>query len=102
MDAEKQRELKRILATLRAHLPELRQRYGVRSLGVFGSFVRGEAGPGSDLDLLVEFDTVPGFFKFIELEDELGRLLGLRVDLVMRSALKPRIGERILAELVPV
>lgn len=48
-----------VLRTLRVHLPELRERYGVRTLGVFGSYVRGEQRPRSDLDLLVEFDERP-------------------------------------------
>ena len=71
-------------------------------MSVFGSRVRGTADPDSDLDLLVEFDRVPGFFQFIELEDQLGLLLGLKVDLVMKAALRPRIGERVLAEAVAV
>ena len=48
-----------VLRTLRVHLPELREHYGVRTLGVFGSYVRGEQRPRSDLDLLVEFDAAP-------------------------------------------
>lgn len=91
-----------ILQTLRAALPDLRERYAVRSLGVFGSFVRGEADPQSDVDVLVEFEHAPTFFQFVELEDELGQLLAANVDLVMKSALRPRIGERILSEIVPV
>jgi len=92
------------MGTLRAQLPELRQRYGVRTLGVFGSYVRGEQGRCSDLDLLVEFeqDAKPGLFGFLELQEELGDLLGVKVDLVMKSALKPGIGQRILVEVVPV
>jgi len=94
--------LPEILKTLRMVLPELQERYDVRSLGVFGSFVRGKRGPRSDVDILVEFERAPTFFQFVELEDELSRLLNVKVDLVMRSALKPRIGERILSEVVPV
>ncbi len=90
------------LEALRAHLPEISQRYGVKSLGVFGSVVRGEQGERSDLDILVEFASAPTFFRFIKMENYLSDLLGVRVDLVMRSALKPRIGERVLSEVVPV
>lgn len=90
------------LATLRAHLPELRETYGVRSLGLFGSSVRGEARKGSDLDLLVEFDQAPSLFEFVRLERHLTALLGAKVDLVMKTALKPAIGARILDEVVPV
>lgn len=88
-------ELRRIL---RQHLPLLRARYGVESLGLFGSYVRGEAGPESDLDLLVRFHQTPGLIRFVELENYLSDLLGLRVDLVMAEALKPDVGQRVLAE----
>jgi len=90
------------LHTLRAHLPEICQRYGVKSLGVFGSVVRGEQKARSDLDILVEFTSAPTFFRFVEMEDFLSQLLGARVDLVMKSALKLRIGERVLSEVVSV
>jgi len=90
------------IAILRNHLPEIRKRYGVRSLGIFGSFVRGEQQTRSDLDVLVEFDRAPTLFGFIDLGDYLTDLLGVKVDLVMKSALKPTIGSFILAEVVPV
>jgi predicted nucleotidyltransferase len=95
-------ELDQLLHQLRRHLPELVTRYHVRSLGVFGSYVRGEQQRDSDVDVLVTFDQIPGLLKFIELENYLSDLLGLRVDLVMHDALKPAIGEQILAEVVPV
>ncbi len=91
-----------LINTLRAHLPALRERYSVRSFAIFGSYARGEARKGSDLDLLVEFDRAPSLFRFIELELSLSDLLGIKVDLVMKDALKPAIGRRILSELVPV
>ena len=87
---------------LQAHLPQLRRAYGVRALWVFGSYVRGEEKRASDLDVLVEFEVIPSFFRFIELEDHLSQLLGVKVDLVMKRALKPGIGQYILAEAVPV
>ncbi len=97
------RDKESIVATLRSVLPELRQRYGVRRLALFGSFARGEPTSDSDLDLLVEFDDRPlTLLQFITLEEELSDLLGVNVDLVERSALKPHIGERVLQELVPV
>lgn len=92
-----------IFSKLRAQLPALRERYGVRYLGVFGSYVRGRARPRSDLDLLVDFDDRPlGLLKFVELEQHLSDLLKVKVDLVERNALKPVIGQRILEEVVPV
>jgi hypothetical protein len=92
-------ELRRIL---RQHLPLLRERYGVASLGLFGSYVRHEAGPESDLDVLVCFRHTPGLIRFVELENYLADLLGVRVDLVMADALKPTVGRRVLAEVVAV
>jgi len=91
-----------ILTTLRADMGALRQEYGVRSLQVFGSYVRGEQRAHSDLDILVEFERTPTFFEFVRLERRLSQRLGVKVDLVMKTALKPTIGRYILAEAVPV
>ncbi len=95
-------ELARAKRVLRKYLPELRERYSVQSLGVFGSYVRGEQKKRSDLDLLVEFEHAPSLFKYIELENHLSELVGIKVDLVMKKTLKPHIGRYILAEVVPL
>ena len=91
-----------IRRSLCEQLPELQTRYGVKSLGIFGSFVRGQQNKRSDIDLLVEFnDQVPvTLVSFVALERELGKLLGQRVDLVERDTLKPVIGKRILEEVI--
>jgi len=81
-----------ILKTLAAHREELQQRYRVKELGVFGSVVRGEQKGTSDVDILVEFEKPIGFFRFLELEEYLSDLLGVKVDLVSKKALKPNIG----------
>lgn len=94
------RKLRRITETLRRHLPKLRTRFRVRSFGLFGSYVRGTSRKGSDLDVLVEFVEEPSLFEFIDLETHLSALVGLKVDLVMKGTLKPRIGRRILSEVV--
>jgi len=78
----------------------LQKKYAIRQLGLFGSWVRNEQTAESDLDLLVTFTKKPSLFQFIELENELSALLGVKVDLVMESALKPRIGENIRKEVV--
>ncbi len=96
------RPVDRYLALLREHLPELAGKYHVRSLEVFGSYVRDEQTPESDLDVLVTFDKTPGLLRYISLENHLSEILGIKVDLVMKSALKPRIGQNILREAVPV
>ena len=96
------RTLARFRRILRRRLPELQQAYGVQALWLFGSYVRGEAKPNSDLDVLVEFSEPPSFFEFIDLEDALSTMAGVKVDLVMKSALRPRIGRYIVAEAVAV
>ncbi|MEM4406360.1 MAG: nucleotidyltransferase family protein [Candidatus Methanomethylicaceae archaeon] len=94
------RSLDNILATLRDHLPELRERYGVTSLGVFGPYVQGRQRKRSDMDVLVEFGHAPTLFRFIDLQEELSALLGVKVDLVSRKALNGEIGRRILEEVI--
>ena len=94
------RRLLRHMAVLRRLLPILRTKYHVQTLGVFGSHVRGTSRPGSDLDLLVEFAQTPSLFEFVELEQRLSRLLGVKVDLVLRDTLQPVIGRQILNEVV--
>ncbi|HSW58958.1 MAG TPA: nucleotidyltransferase family protein [Dehalococcoidales bacterium] len=91
-----------ILEKLRQFLPELERRYRVKSLGIFGSYVRGEQKKASDLDLLVEFFEPPSLLKFIELKNCLSDRLEIKVDLVMKEALKPAIGKKVLDEVIAV
>ncbi len=102
LPSEKARALEDIRRVLREHLPELAARHKLKSLGIFGSYVRGEARSTSDVDLLVEFSETPDIFKFMDLEDDLTALLGRKVDLVTRPALKGNRGNRILREVVPI
>lgn len=87
---------------LRNELPRLNEEYSVETLAVFGSRLRGDHRPDSDLDVLVTFAKTPGLFKLMSLQYELTDLLGVEVDLVLRDSLKRFIGERILAEAIPV
>ena len=79
---------------------EVQKKFYVKELGIFGSYVKGQQGEGSDIDILVEFFRPVGFFAFLDLEEHLSQLLGIEVDLVSKKALKPRIGMRILEESV--
>ena len=92
-------DIERILAQEKSRLND---EFNVRGIGVFGSYARGEEQPGSDLDLLVEFDEPIGLFRYIELEEHLSELLGVTVDLVTRNTLKPLMGKGILAEVVMI
>lgn len=87
---------------LQAMLPELKEEYYVSYIGLFGSYVRGENTPESDLDVLVEFSRTPTIFRFVHLENYLSDSLGVKVDLVMKNALKPNIGKHILNEVEAV
>jgi len=85
---------------LTQHKKELADRYKVKEIGIFGSYIRGEQKKDSDLDILVEFKEPIGLFKFMDLEEHLGSLLETKVDLVSKKALKPHIGEYILREAI--
>jgi hypothetical protein len=87
--------------TLQAH-HEILQQYGVQEIRVFGSTARGEAGEGSDIDLLVDYDpsALVGLFAFVRLRRRLSELLGCPVDLVTPDALHPALREGILREAV--
>jgi uncharacterized protein len=91
-----------VIESLRRLLPDLKPRYHVESLSVFGSFIRNEHNPDSDLDVLVTFTETPSLLKFIELENHLSDVLGIKIDLVMKDSLKPRIGRQILSEAVMI
>lgn len=92
-------ELKQVL---QAQKPYLAEKYGVTIVGIFGSYVRGEQRPDSDLDILIELDRPPSIslIGLVELELYLSELLGIKVDLAIKKNLKPRIGEHILQEVV--
>ncbi|HEY1431010.1 MAG TPA: nucleotidyltransferase family protein [Stellaceae bacterium] len=91
-----------IPAALRIALPNLKRRWPIRSLAIFGSVARGNAGAKSDLDMLVEFERPVGLSEFLALEEALSALVDRPVDLVTRDALKPYIGRRVLDEAVPL
>jgi len=95
-------ELERIKRTLEKHEKELKEKYGIKAIGIFGSYVRGEQKEMSDLDVLVEFEKPVDFFEFLELEECLERLLNVKVDLVLKRALKPGIAKSVLKEVVYV
>ncbi len=91
-------EILRILSEQHENL----KRLGVKSLALFGSVARNEAGKDSDVDLLVEFDRPVGLFQFIDLKEFLEKVLGCSVDLGTRNSLHPRLRERVLREAVNV
>ena len=93
---------KKIEEILKEHKKDLAEKYKVKEIGLFGSYVRGEQGKRSDVDILVEFQKVPDLFTFIELEIYLERILKKKVDLVEKNGLRPRLKDIILNEVVYV
>ena len=96
------RSIETFLTVLRQQKTLLAERYGVESLEVFGSYVRGEQKSSSDLDVLVTFREEPSLLSFIKIENDLSDALGVKVDLVMKNALKPAISKNVLREAVSV
>jgi len=94
------RTLDEIMGQLRQMQPELRRHYPIREMGVFGSYARGDQTERSDVDVLVAVDDAMGLFALAGLQQELSDALGLKVDLVMKDALRRRIGRRVLSEVV--
>ena len=90
--------LEEIERILRQRKSELRDRYGIMEMGVFGSYARGEQGENSDVDILVTLERPVSLLTFAEMGHYLEDLLGLRVDLVLKKTLKPFIGQHILKE----
>ena len=93
--------VKQIKKILIQHKKELADRYKVKEIGIFGSYVRGEEKDKSDLDILVEFNEPIGL-KFIELAEFLENILGVKIDLVSKGAIKPNRWKYIEEDLVYV
>ena len=96
------KEIDNIKEIISAHMDILTDKYHVKTMGVFGSYLHGEQTEKSDIDILVEFTQPVGLFTFIELEGYLSDLLGLRVDLVLKEGIKPGLKDYILREVVPL
>jgi uncharacterized protein len=93
---------KEIQTILHAHTDELRDRYGITDLAVFGSVVRGEAREDSDVDILADVPLSVNFIDLMGVELYLCDLLGVNVDLIPRGEIRRELRERILTEAVPI
>ncbi len=92
------KEINEIKTIIQSNLQRLQSIYGISELGIFGSYIKNLASEDSDLDLLVKFQEPISLLKFLTIENELSDLTGIKVDLVMFSALKPKLAEKILKE----
>jgi hypothetical protein len=91
-------EIKQILSE---HRGDFRKKYNVKEIGIFGSYSRNEQKEVSDVDILVEFEEPIGL-AFVDLAEYLENLLSIKVDLVPRGAIKPRMWEYVKEDLVYV
>lgn len=90
-------EIKQSLITQKS---TLQKNFKITSLGIFGSYVRGEQGQDSDLDVLIDYEEVPSLITLVEIENYLSELLGVTIDLVTRKGIKPQLRSYILKEVV--
>ena len=94
--------LEEIRKVLVSHRQVLKDKYKVKNIGIFGSYVRGEHRAKSDLDVLVEYDNPVSLLQIVALENHLTALLGVKVDLVPRRNIRKELKESILKEMVLV
>jgi hypothetical protein len=92
-------EIKQILIQ---HKPNIQKKFKVNQLGIFGSYVRGEQNEESDVDILIDYEEAPSLLQLIDLENYLSENIGMKVDVVTKNGLKPRIKQRILADVIYV
>lgn len=78
-------------------LVQIRRAHGTKSVALFGSFAKGDAGPDSDIDVLVEFGQPIGLLALVRLERELSEAMGRGVDLVTSDAISPHLRDEILS-----
>jgi len=93
-------ELERIILEIKGLKSEIEKDFNVKEIGIFGSYIRGEQRPDSDIDILVDFEKPIDLFRFLDLEEKLSELFSKKVDLVSKKSLKPFIGEIILKEVL--
>lgn len=96
------KNLEEIKRTINEQKSSLRERFKVKSIAIFGSYLRGEQNEESDIDILVEFYETIDLFEFVKLENFLSEMLNNKVDLVMKDTLKSRIKDKILREAVVI
>ena len=94
------KQLNKLKEILQEHKATLKAEFGVIEIGLFGSYIKGNQKKDSDVDILVDFEKAIDIFTYVYLKNHLSDLLGVKVDLVKKKALKPKIGERILSETV--
>lgn len=100
MEHKENTELKKNIGIINSCVDVLKKEYNVKNIGIFGSIASGEFSKKSDIDIIVEFSQPVGFFRFMQLEYFLTKVLKKKVDLVSKKALKPAIKKEVFREVV--
>jgi len=100
MKRKERKTLEEIKKILKENQAVLREKFKVKEMGIFGSFVRGEQKKRSDVDILVEFEEVISLLKLAGLENFLTDLMGMKVDVVPKEDIRPELKKRILEEVI--
>lgn len=95
------KSLLEIQSTLEGYKPMLYEKYAIKSLAIFGSYARKEQNEQSDLDLIVEFKNKIGI-RFIDLADDIEKIIGIKVDLVSKRGIKEKYLHAIQSDLIYV
>jgi len=95
-------KLEEIKEIIRKHKHELEEKFKLKSISIFGSYVRGEQKEGSDIDVLVEFAEPVSLLRIVSLENYLSDILGIKVDLVPKKNLRNELKDVILKEAIPI
>ena len=85
------KSLNEIVKILNDHKEELRKKYKIREIKIFGSYAKGEQKESSDIDMIVDFEELPTFIEFLRIQEELEKLLGMKVDLLTEESISPFI-----------
>ena len=88
-----------IQSTLEEYKPMLYEKYSIKSMAIFGSYARKEQNDQSDLDLIVEFKDKIGI-RFIDLADDIERIIGVKVDLVSKGGIKEKYLQAIQSDII--
>jgi len=95
-------DLNSVVNILQSVKEKLSHEYAVKEIAIFGSYVKGKQSSKSDIDILIDFWEIPSLITFMKLKYMLTDIIGINVDLVMKSSLKPVIGKKILQEAVRI
>ncbi|CAG0991419.1 MAG: nucleotidyltransferase [Candidatus Methanoperedens nitroreducens] len=94
--------LEEIIEAIKKRKNVLKEKYNVKEIGIFGSYVRGEQTEKSDVDILVDFYELPDVFNLLKLERSLRGILKCKVDVIRKQAIRKELRDQILSEAIRI